>query len=206
MTLLRLLALIIFSAPYFSLAQNTDHINVLFLYGSKPKKEFKSTENKWFGGKLGGHVGIEIDSNKVFDFVPQGDFHWIEKKDECHSRFAIRTPQEFWSIFGGTTSPVKKTIVIIPITQQQRQKLDSLTGAYSHQTPYDYAFIGMRCGAAAYDVLGQLGIMKSYPHHKTIRKIFYPKRLRKRLLKKAKQNHWQVIREEGSEKRKWEKD
>jgi hypothetical protein len=64
----------------------------------------------------------------------------------------------------------------------------------------------MRCGAAAYDILGQLDVLTSYSYRKTYRKIFYPKKLRKRLFKKAKEYAWKVVRQDSSIKRKWEKD
>lgn len=64
----------------------------------------------------------------------------------------------------------------------------------------------MRCGSSTYEILAQLGILKSYSHKKTVRKIFYPRKLRKRLFKKAKKNNWTVSREEGIDTRKWEKD
>lgn len=187
-------------------ADSTYYIKVHFLYGSKPKREYKSSEKKWFGGKLGGHTGIEFDSNTIIDFVHQGNFHYIAHKKDCHSRFAIHNPTEFWEIFGGETDSVKKLSVTIPITAVQKRILDSLTQTYTSNTPYDYAFIGMRCGAATYDILSQLGIVKSYSHRKTYRKIFYPKKLRKRILKMAQRNHWEITRQAGTRRRKWERD
>ncbi|HEY4149717.1 MAG TPA: hypothetical protein VGM41_12345 [Chitinophagaceae bacterium] len=64
----------------------------------------------------------------------------------------------------------------------------------------------MRCGVAAYELLGQLGVVKRYSHSRTWRKILYPKKLRKRLLAKAAKNGWKTARQAGSTKRKWEKD
>jgi len=78
--------------------------------------------------------------------------------------------------------------------------------AYLKQTPYDYALFGMRCGAATYEILGQLNILPAYSYRKTYKKIFYPKKLRKRLFKKANNNSWTIERRAGSGKRKWEKD
>lgn len=180
-------------------------IKVHFLYGSKPKKEFKTTEGKWFGGIHGGHVGIEYDTNKIIDFVPSGSFHYFEKHDERHSSFVFHDTTSFWELFGGHEDSMKKMTVIIPITALQKKKLDSLVIAYSNETPYDYAFIGMRCAAASYDILSQLGITKKYKRKKIYRKNFYPKRTRKKLVKLAKQNNWKVIRKRGSRKRKWER-
>ncbi len=186
-------------------AQDSIFIKVHFLYGSTPKKAFKDSERTWFGGKLGGHVGIEVDSNYIIDFVPSGSFHKFASKDDFHSSFVIHTEQNFWSIFGGKPQDMKKATFVIPISKAQKLELDSIAKAYTADTPYDYAFFGMRCGAAAYDVLSQLEILPRYSIPRTYRKIFYPKKLRKRLFKKAKANGWKVYQQEGTEKRNWEK-
>ena len=189
-----------------AIANDSITIKVHFLYGSKPAKQYKDSEPKWFGGKLGGHVGIEVDSNRILNFIPQGEFHWFEKKKDLHSTYVIHDPYAFWSILGGDPSDVKKTTIIIPISQKQKSILDSLSEVYLKQTPYDYALFGMRCGAASYEILGQMGILKSYSHKKTYKKIFYPKLLREKLLELASRNGWTIIQEEGSPSRKWEKD
>jgi hypothetical protein len=183
-----------------------DHIlKVHFLYGSKPAKQFKDSERKWFGGKLGGHVGIESDSGKIISFFRKGKFHWFGSKKNRHSRYAIHSPEKFYNIFGTTDNEVKSAIVYIPVSLQQKQKFDSLTTSYLNQTPYDYAFLGMRCGAAAYEILAQLEILPRYSISKTARKIFYPKKLRRRLFTKADALHWRVDRQDGSLRRKWER-
>lgn len=169
-------------------------------------KKYKDTEPKWFGGVLGGHVGIEGDSDKIVNFVPSGKFHWFGKKNDRHSAYAIHSPQNFYSILGGEPENAKTAIVYIPVTTPQRHQFDSITTAYLKQTPYDYALFGMRCGAAAYDILGQLNILPYYSYQKTCWKIFYPKKLRKRLFRIAERNGWRIIKQEGSNRRKWEKD
>ena len=187
-------------------SQDTTFIKVHFLYGSKPLKKYKDTEQKWFGGVLGGHAGIEGDEDKVINFLPSGKFHWFAKKGNKHSAYAVHTVSSFYAILGGSPDNVKKAIVHIPVTKQQKQKFDSIAAAYVTQTPYDYAFIGMRCGAATYDILGQLNILPAYNYGKTYRKIFYPKKLRRRLFKKATENGWLIVKQPGSPRRKWEKD
>jgi hypothetical protein len=72
-------------------AQDTAYLKVHFLYGSKPLKKFRDTEQKWFGGILGGHVGIEGDSDRIVNFLPSGKFHWFAKKNELHSTYAIHS-------------------------------------------------------------------------------------------------------------------
>ncbi len=185
---------------------DTTYIKVHFLYGSRPKREFKDTEHKWFGGIHGGHVGIEVDTNYIIDFLPAGKFHIIEHPKNRHSRFATHSVDGFWSMFGGDTGDMKRTTIVIPIDDKQKKKLDSIRDAYTSAAPYDYAFIGMRCAAAAYDVLAQIGVMKEHSRCGTYSRIFYPKILRKRLLKRAQKDGWTVRMVEGCSTRRWEKD
>lgn len=77
---------------------------------------------------------------------------------------------------------------------------------YLEKSPYDYAFFGMRCASAAYDVLGQLEIVKPHSNFSTVCKNFYPKKLRKKLLRLAKHNSWKITRKPGRPSRKWEKE
>jgi hypothetical protein len=203
----RLSLLFLFSFSFLHLfAQDSFYLKVHFLYGSKPRKEFKEIEPKWFGGMLGGHAGIEGDSDRILNFIPQGKIHVFAKKEDKHSAYAEHSANAFYSILGGNPDSVKKTIVVIPVSAIQKRLFDSIATCYLKKTPYDYAFFGMRCGAATYEVLAQVGILQEYSYPKTYRKIFYPKKLRKRLLKKAKQNSWQVITQKGTYKRKWESD
>ncbi len=189
-----------------SFSRDSLFISIHFAYGSKPRKAFKETEPKWFGGIMGGHVGIEAKPDSILNFLPKGKFHWFSKNSNKHSVYAIHTKNDFYSILGNTSDSVKEAIVRIPITQQQLERFDSITVAYLKQTPYDYAFLGMRCGSASYEILSQLKIVPSYPNRKTFWKIFYPKKLRSILLKKAIVNGWEIEYCEGSFKRKWEKD
>jgi hypothetical protein len=192
--------------PNATLAQSADSIKVHFLYGSKPKGQFKNMERKWFGGKLGGHVGIETDPDTILNFVPVGKLHVFAKQDEMHGRFVIHSLRTFPEIFGGNAGDMKTLSVVIPINVRQRRILDSLQFAYLFETPFDYAFIGMRCGSSTYYILSQLGIVKAYSHRKIYMKIFYPRRLRKRVLRKAHEQHWIMTRQEGTSRRVWEKD
>ena len=199
-----LIVLSFFSVQAFS--QDSVYLKVHFLYGSKPIKKYKSTEKKWFGGILGGHAGIESDSNEILSFSPSGKFHWITKKNNRHSKYSLKSHDAFYGILGGHPDSIKKAVIYIPINLQQKQIFDSISKSYLAETPYDYAFMGMRCGAATYEVLGQLGIVRAYSNGTTCRKIFYPKKLRKPLLREANLNGWKIERQDGSIKRKWEKD
>ena len=198
--------LFIYFQIFSCVAQDTVLLKVHFLYGSKPNSKIKSDEKKWFGGLFGGHVGLELDSNKVLHFLPNGKFHYFEKKNDIHGVFKTNTLNDFWQIFGNQANEVKKATVSIPITQKQKQIFDSIYTNYLSNTPYDYAFIGMRCGSAAYDILGQMKVLRNYSHTTTFIKVFYPRKLRKILLKKANKKRWKVKKVAGSHLRIWEGD
>ncbi len=187
-------------------AQDTCYLKIHFLYGSKPLRKYRDSEKKWFGGVLGGHVGIEGDTNKILNFVHTGSFHVFSEKSNRHSKYTIHAPNDFYSILSHNDDSAKRTIVYVPITKQQKHVFDSIQNAYLQQTPYDYALFGMRCGAASYEILSKLDILPAYSYSKTYTKIFYPKKLRSRLLKKAAENGWAVETHNGCPKRKWEED
>src|SRR6476659_2148020 len=65
-------------------AISQDTLKVNFLYGSKPKWDYRDTEKSWFGGVLGGHVGIEGDSGKILNFINKGNFHVFSNKNNMH--------------------------------------------------------------------------------------------------------------------------
>jgi hypothetical protein len=186
-------------------SQDSTYLKVHFLYGSKPLKAYKN-EPRWFGGILGGHVGIESDSGKILNFLYVGRPHIFPQKKNKHGAYTLYSSAQFYGYFGGNPDSVKKTMVFVPISELQKIQFDSIAKAYLNKPPYDYAFFGFRCGAASYEILGQLGILPKYSLNKTLRTIIYPRKLRKRLLKKAMDNHWAIASKQGSDRRKWEKD
>ncbi len=199
------LYMLLASVPYL-FGNDSSLIKVHFLYGSKPKQEFKNVEKPWFGGMLGGHVGIEYASGLVIDFVPSGRFHVISHRKHRHSRFNNRAVASFWTALGSSSMDAKKASFTIPITEAQKHTLDSIVHIYTQATPYDYAFIGMRCSAAAYDILSEIDVLKKCSRWNIVFKIFYPKRLRKRLFCLAKEKAWNVETQEGTNRRIWEED
>jgi len=189
----------------FASAQNDSVIKVHFLYGSKPLKSFKHKQQKWFGGMLGGHVGIEADSGQVLSFVPKGKFHWIANNNNRHSSYVLQTTSGFYNILGSVDS-AKRLIIYVPVSAAQRFVFDSLQKAYLSNPPYDYALLGMRCGAATYELLSQIGVLLAYSYTATYLKIFYPKKLCKKLIKLANTNSWKMVHNAGTIERKWERD
>lgn len=181
-------------------ANDSGFIKVHFLYGSKPKKKYKKTEKPWFGGIHGGHVSIEAEGY-VYGFDSKGTFHWVSK-GRLNSRFLIERVTQWVD----DTATLKYTTITIPVSRAQLDSLHKIHQSYLQQTPYDYAFIGMRCAAATYDILGQIGIVEWVPNSKNTFKNFYPKLLRKKMLKLAAQRGYKVYRQQGRKTRKWERD
>lgn len=106
----------------------------------------------------------------------------------------------------GDSAAKKITTIIIPVSEVQLNKLLQAEKIYFEETPYDYAFFGMRCAAGAYDMLSKAEVCKRKSRFGIISKNFYPKRLRVKLLKRAKKESWVVLKQEGRITRKWEKD
>lgn len=192
-----ILFILVFFIGTSLMAQDTIRLN--FLYGSVPAKGYKDTEAKRFGGLKGGHVNIEANG-KVLDFKPFGNCAVLPNNKKPTGGFELNS-----SVTWDTASD-KFISILIPVTSEQMQDLDSLMEIYSKKTPYDYAVFGMRCAAATYDVLSEIGLFRELPLKENIVKHFYPKLLRKKMFKWAKKNNYTIIEHSGRETRKWEKD
>lgn|GEM_PF-817166 len=219
-------------------SQTPDSIRVLIIYGSKPAKghsqeiernaRFQPTtektsspaEYKWFGGRPGGHVAIQVDKDRVISFGP------TKYRPICHifarskpanfrSRYRIETVERFWETFNYTGAhysrdSLKRMVVSIPVSPAQKRKLDSITTAYTTQVPYDYAVLGMRCASSSYEVLAQLDLLKK-PYRRHIWwHILFPRDIRTELMKEVRYGRgagkWRIEQNEGSRSRKWDFD
>ena len=202
---MRLLITILFLSTSLLVQSQTDtshFIKVHFLYGSKPLKKFKGkTEMKYFGGMHGGHVTIEVDSID-YGFSPSGRVHMISHPGKHHSQYDGKHTHNQPPYPKG----YKVTTFIIPVTEEQYTQIQKIESSYCAKPPYDYAFIGMRCAASAEDILGQLGIVRKKKRFGNVFTTFYPKKLRKRMFKLAKQKNYKIVTQEGRPTRKWEKD
>jgi len=181
-----------------SAQQVADTLQLHFLYGSVPAQGYKKTEPKLFGGIKGGHVNIELNG-WVLDFN-SGNCPILPENKKPTGGFHLNKAV-YWD-----TSTSKWATISIPITADQLKKLDTIFALYPQQTPYDYAVFGMRCAAASYDVLSEIGLMKKLSDKENIAVNFYPKLLRKRMLKWAKKNNYPIVFHDGRPTRKWESD
>jgi len=201
-------------------------IRILCLYGSVPAKGYWGVEPLHgphnmvnFVAKLhGGHVGIEYAPDKVLSFQPQtygglaasGHFFPNFKKQHYNSCFRTVTVGRMWSCLGNhydNIDSLRRAVFVIPITAAQRRALDSLVNRYCSQTPYDYAFFGMRCASSSYDVLQSAGILPK--QDMTWYSVFTTQQFRYLLYLeylKHKGEGWELLTSKGSRSRKWEKD
>lgn len=186
----------------FLFAYDSLFVKVHFVYGSKPKTAFKKVEMKQFGGIHGGHVYMEFNDKIISYGTNNGKWHIFPHKSKSAGKYRIDKDLK-WH---GDTGKLKITTIVIPISPEQLLKFKEIEKKYFEQAPYDYAFIGMRCAAGAYDFLSKAEVCKPKSRLAIISKNFYPKRLRVKLLKRAQKENWQVLRQEGRSTRKWERD
>lgn len=172
-------------------------IKINFLYGSKPAKGYQQQESKLFGGIKGGHVSVEA-GGRVLDFHP-GNNPLFPHNKKPSGGFTINNSVR-WD------ADDKWKTVIVPVTESQYMELQKVFDSVAAKTPYDYAIFGMRCAAASYDVLTKIGLFKEYSNKKNVITHFYPKLLRKKILKWADKNNYTVISNDGRSSRKWESD
>lgn len=184
------------------LASDSLFFKLHFIYGSKPRHASRSIEKKYFGGIHGGHVYIEAN-NAIFSFGPnKGQWHIFSQRRRIVGCYRLDSNL----VWCGDTGRLKTATIYIPVNDVQMQQFRELERHYLDSSPYDYAFFGMRCAAAAYDVLSVTGICRKRTRVGIILTNFYPKRLRVKLLRRARAAHWKVERQEGRPTRRWEKD
>jgi hypothetical protein len=188
----------IFSLSY---CQVTDTIKVFFLYGSRPAPGYRNTEKHLFGGIHGGHVSIGIDS-VIFGFNHVKGLHLFPTGKNFAGKFNCKNVRDFVK----DTIDNKYTIFEVPLRKEQCDSLKLIIQNYLKETPYDYAFLGMRCAAASYDVLSQIGLFGLKSKHGNIFSNFYPKLLRKKMFELAREKKFSIITQQGKISRKWEKD
>ncbi|MEO7141022.1 MAG: hypothetical protein ABIY51_12185 [Ferruginibacter sp.] len=189
--------LILLSLACSTQAQQT--VTVHFLYGSTPARGYEKLEKKRFGGKKGGHVSIET-GDSIIGFQPKGTCHIVGKKQYCNGYFRADDKRKWMTDTVGN----KYSSILIPLTNEQYCKVKITVVNYLQKTPYDYAFLGMRCAAATYDVLEQAGIVKKRSRLAKWTAFFYPQLLRRQMLKMAKENNYAVVKHAGRSTRSWE--
>ncbi|MCU0435712.1 MAG: hypothetical protein MUC87_19785 [Bacteroidia bacterium] len=177
---------------------------VRIAHGSRPHPQHRDTEIHWLGGMYGGHVVIELDSLAYgFNYNTRRVHIFPRKKERKQA-----------GVFERDNAPrlnkgwqgMKMTSVYVPLSDSEyvfmKNRLESLHG----DTPFDYAFFGMRCASTAYMLLSEIAVFEKAGKIKSMRKAFHPKALRKRLLKAAAAQNLKVEVQPGNTERIWEGD
>ena len=193
------LILFLLFIPLLSYCQ-TDTLVVEIIYGSKP---INKNESHWFGGKLGGHIGLRIGNDSVMHFVPGGRVNATNINSDT-GRYLISSTRQFYRTFYCDTT--KTCRIFIPISRIQKEHLLADATPFLGKGPYPYAFFGMRCAAACYHLLSLADVTKDISKNRMTWKFIYPRKLRKHLFKEATKKGWKIEETPGSTKRKWDYD
>ena len=195
----RLLLTIIFFCSIKSLTAQ-DTLTFYCVYGSKPKAK---GESSWFGGKLGGHIGLGINADTVFHFNPRGPVYALNRNSPL-GVWRKNSAADFLCTFG--CDSVKTLIVKIPVDHTKWVKVREKGLEFIKKSPYEYAFFGMRCTAACYHLLSIADVYPELSKRKMTNKFFYPRKLRRKLLEDPRNSGWIISREPGRTTRKWDHD
>jgi hypothetical protein len=196
-----LILVLAFVVPAGLIGQETHLLKVFFRYGSIPEVGYEYVEYAETGGLHGGHVSLGMDSleigfsniGRVHIFpdteTPTGLFYWEYLKD-----------------FEDQVADKKYVTYLVPITDQQYTWLRTILMTYLDNPPYDYAFFGMRCASATYDILSQIGLFDRKNRTANIISNFMPRLFRSKMAELARKNGYTVVRVKGRKTRIWEED
>jgi len=184
-----------------SIAQEQHLLKVFFRYGSIPETGYEYVEYEETGGLQGGHVSLGIDSLEI-GFTNEKIIHIFPRKDNNHGVFYW----EYLKDFEDQVADKKYITFLIPISEEQYIHLKAILSSNIDESPYDYAFFGMRCASATYDVLSQIGIFQPQSRAKMIASNFYPRMFRRKMTELARKNGYTVVRVKGRKTRIWEND
>lgn len=176
-----------------------DTLIIHIIYGSKP---IDKNEPKWFGGKLGGHIGLQISDKKIIHFVPNGHVNGFNAFSDT-GRFLNSSITNFYRTFPETK--FKTARVYIPVNRSQFDSIISKCQNYLSNPPYPYALFGMRCASACYDLLNPV-LTPSLSQNRMTWKFLKPRQFRKYIFNLARKEGWIIKLEPGSVARKWDHD
>ena len=176
-------------------------LTINYQFGSIPAKGYEKSEPKRAGGLLGGHITCTIGQS-VYGFTDEG-------ANYTHVFPNHNDPAGFWqkediTVWGNKMFTEQYMQFCIPVTESQLTMLQQILDGYAKKTPYDYAFFGMRCMSAMYDVLGDIAILPIVPNWYVWAKYFYPRKFRRDLTRMAYKNGWVLQFIKGRDTRQWE--
>lgn len=170
-----------------------------FIHGSIPMENCIYARKR-LGGLLGGHVEIELEG-RVYGFrLDKLPIHIFVDNHHFNSKYEVYT-KETWL---KRTEYEKITSVHLPISKEQKDKLQAILTTYLAKSPYDYAFFGTRCATATAEVLSKSGIIYRLSNVENSIAFLSPHPLRQTFLQLAREKHFLVIHKKGVDCRYWE--
>jgi hypothetical protein len=175
---------------------------VHFVYGSRPKKEFRKTEEKVPGGLFGGHISIQSGEYVYgFESIDRKRIHIFQKR-KFNSIFTKEHPDKWLKV----NNDQKMLSIEVPVDNEKLVRLNRILEEFHRKTPYDYAVFGMRCGASTYQILCVIGIFPPASRFEAMLRIPYPGILRRKLLRIAGAKNFRIYNQAGKDTRIWAKD
>ena len=170
-----------------------------FIHGSIPMENCIYARKR-LGGLLGGHVEIELEG-RVYGFrLDKLPVHIFVDKGHFNSKYEVNNKAAWLK----RTEYEKITAVYLPISKEQKDKLQAILTDYLAKSPYDYAFFGTRCATSTAEVLSKSGIICRLSNIENSIAFLSPHPLRQTLLQLAKEKHFLVVRKKGVDCRYWE--
>jgi len=127
--------------------------SVQIVSGSKPRRH-QHGEQKIFGGKMGGHVVINLGDGGVLGFSNDeyGGHFFSKRKSKRNSTFEHYT-QEEWK---AQTDGKQVVTFSLNITPEQQK---AIADAYAGEPDVDYSVLGYRCASYALHALDKAGVV-----------------------------------------------
>ena len=182
-----------------------DRIVVHFLHGFVPKSQYKNTEPTIRGGLWGGHIFIQI-KHLIYGFETfhDDDFHIFPRMD--YRKFNSMLKKERLTDWQKNAHNNKFTSFEIPLTNPRFIYLRNVLKQYRKKPPFDYALFGMRCTSFTHYILTKAKVCHSRGFIDSVIRYPYPRKLRKKLMRKALRNGWRITQTPGTDHRIWEND
>ncbi len=191
-----------FTRSLYSCKNFIEEISIHFIHGSYPKKNCFD-QRKTVGGLLGGHIEIEIDGLVYgFEFGDRQNIHIFPRNapNSFNGRFTLKKKAD-WIL---ETKYDKITTIRVPIDALKKTQLIEKLQSYKTSPPYDYAFFGMRCASSTYEDIATAGVLPKKARFQYVVNAFYPRQLRKKMVRWARTNMIMVEFKKGVDCRVWE--
>ena len=173
-----------------------DQIIIQITHGYFRKRKHKHVP-KELGAWFGGHVMIQIE-NHYFGFIYQ-DIKKIHifparQKNSTYQKMSIKEWNEF-------ATNKKRTAITIPCSAEEKQILLDYYNKNLKSPSCDYSFFGERCASSCYHLLKKIDKIKGGHYFFN---AFYPRQLRKKLIKEAQEKAYSISITPGPKDRIWE--